>query len=51
LTFLRTLVTNLLRRAGYRSIRQGFQEVAYDIRGMLALGDASLSAGWTRESF
>ena len=29
---------NLLRRAGYRSIRQGFRELAYDIKGMLALG-------------
>jgi hypothetical protein len=29
---------NLLRRAGYRSIRQGLREFAYDIQGMLALG-------------
>jgi predicted transposase YbfD/YdcC len=36
--FLRTIVMNLLRRAGYRSIRQGLRELAYDIRGMLALG-------------
>ena len=36
--FLRTIVMNLLRRGGYRSIRQGFRELAYDIKGMLALG-------------
>lgn len=36
--FLRTIVMNLLRRGGYRSIRQGLQELAYDIKGMLALG-------------
>ena len=36
--FLRTVVMNLLRRAGYRSIRQGLRELAYDIGGMLALG-------------
>ena len=37
-SFLRTVVMNLLRRGGYRSIRQGFRELAYDIKGMLALG-------------
>ena len=36
--FLRTVVMNLLRRGGYRSIRQGIRELAYDIKGMLALG-------------
>jgi len=36
--FLRTIVMNLLRRGGYRSIRQGLRELAYDIKGMLALG-------------
>jgi predicted transposase YbfD/YdcC len=36
--FLRTIVMNLLSRAGYRSIRQGLRELAYDIKGMLALG-------------
>jgi predicted transposase YbfD/YdcC len=36
--FLRTVVMNLLRRSGYRSIRQGIRELAYDIKGMLALG-------------
>ena len=37
-SFLRTIVMNLLRRAGYRSIRQGFREVAYDIKRRLVLG-------------
>jgi hypothetical protein len=36
--FLRTVVMNLLRRGGYRSIRQRFRELAYDIQGMPALG-------------
>ena len=36
--FLRTIVMNLLRRGGYRSIRQGLRDLAYDIKGMLALG-------------
>jgi hypothetical protein len=31
---------NLLRHGGYRSIRQGFRELACDIKGMLALGRA-----------
>ena len=42
--FLRTIVMNLLRRGGYRSIRQGFRELAYDIKGMLALGGVRLAA-------
>ncbi len=29
---------NLLRRGGYRSISQGLRELAYDIKGILALG-------------
>jgi hypothetical protein len=37
-SFLRTVVMNLLRRGGYRSIRQGLRELAYDIKGILALG-------------
>jgi predicted transposase YbfD/YdcC len=37
-SFLRTIVMNLLRRGGYRSIRQGLRELAYDIKGMLELG-------------
>ncbi|MCP9889243.1 transposase [Cyanobium sp. ATX 6A2] len=36
--FLRTIVMNLLRRGGYRSIRKGFRELAYDIKGILAPG-------------
>ena len=35
---------NLLRCGGYRSIRQGFRELAYDIQGMLALGDVTMAA-------
>jgi len=35
---------NLLRRGGYRSIRQGLRELAYDIMGMLALG--GVAAAW-----
>jgi predicted transposase YbfD/YdcC len=46
-SFLRTVAMNLLRRAGYRSIRQGFRELAYDIQGMLALGDVAVPAGGT----
>ena len=42
--FLRTIVMNLLRRAGYRSIRQGLREQAYDIKGMLALGGVAAPA-------
>ena len=37
-SFLRTVVMNLLRPSGHRSIRQGFRELAYAIKGMLALG-------------
>ena len=37
-SFLRTVAMNLLRRGGYRSIRQGLRELANDIKGMLALG-------------
>lgn len=42
-TFLRTVGMNLLRRGGYRSIRQGFRELAYDIQGMLALGGVTMT--------
>ncbi len=45
-SFLRTIVMNLLRLGGYRSIRQGFRELAYDIKGMLALGGVT-TAGAT----
>ncbi|WP_010316268.1 hypothetical protein [Synechococcus sp. CB0205] len=37
-SFLRTVVMNLLRHGGYRSVRHGFRELAPDIMGMLALG-------------
>ena len=45
--FLRTIVMNLLRRGGYRSIRQGLRELAYDIQGMLALGGVTSRASST----
>jgi len=41
--FLRPVLMNLLRRGGYRSIRRGLRELAYDIRGMLALGGVQLA--------
>jgi predicted transposase YbfD/YdcC len=44
LAFLRTIVMNLLRRGGYRSIRQGLRELAYDIEGMLALGKVAMAS-------
>ena len=34
---------NLLRRAGYRSIRRGLRKQAYDIKGMLALGGVQIA--------
>jgi hypothetical protein len=43
--FLRTVVMNLLPRGGYRSIRQGFRELAYNIEGMLALGGVAMAPG------
>jgi predicted transposase YbfD/YdcC len=46
-SFLRTIVMNLLRRGGYRSIRQGFRELAYDIKGMLALGGVTTASAMT----
>jgi predicted transposase YbfD/YdcC len=45
--FLRTIVMNLLRRGGYRSVRQGLRELAYDIQGMLALGGVASRASST----
>jgi predicted transposase YbfD/YdcC len=42
-SFLRTIVMNLLRRGGYRSIRRGLRKLAYDIKGMLALGGVRLA--------
>jgi predicted transposase YbfD/YdcC len=44
---LRTIVMNLLRRGGYRSIRQGLRELAYDIKGMLALGGVTMAGTTT----
>ena len=44
---LRTIVMNLLRRGGYRSIRQGLRELAYDIQGMLELGGVATRPGST----
>jgi hypothetical protein len=35
---------NLLRRAGYSSIRQGLRELACDIKGILALGGVTTPA-------
>ena len=43
-SFLRRVVMNLLRCGGYRSIRQGLRELAYDIKGMLALGGVAIPA-------
>jgi predicted transposase YbfD/YdcC len=45
--FLRCIVMNLLRRSGYRSIRQGFRELAYNIKGMLALGGVTMAGATT----
>jgi hypothetical protein len=39
--FLRTVVMNLLPQGGYRAIRNGLQALAYDIKGMLALGSVT----------
>jgi predicted transposase YbfD/YdcC len=41
--FLRAVAMNLLRRGGYRSIRQGRRELAYNIKGMLALEGIQLA--------
>jgi hypothetical protein len=35
----------LVRRCGYRSIRQGFRELHYDIKGMLALAGVTTHQG------
>jgi hypothetical protein len=43
-SFLRTIVMNLLWRGGDRSIREGIRELAYDIKGMLALGSLTAVA-------
>jgi len=49
--FLRTVVMNLLSRGGYRSICQGFRELAYDIKVMMALGGVASLAGSTGSHF
>jgi hypothetical protein len=36
LAFLHTIVMSPLLRGGYRSIRQGLEEFAYELKGMLA---------------
>jgi hypothetical protein len=46
-SLLRTVVMNLLRRGGYRSIRQGLRALAHDIKGMLALGGVQLAENGT----
>ena len=46
-SFLRTVVMNLLRRSGYRSIRQGLRALAHDIKGMLKLGGVRLAENGT----
>ncbi len=40
-----TNVMNLLRRGGYRSIRQALREVAYNLKGTLALGRVAIGPG------
>jgi hypothetical protein len=44
-SFLRTVVMNLLRRGGYRSIRQGLHEPAYDIKRILEHASVHLAQG------
>ena len=43
--FLRTVVMNLLRKGGYRSVHAGQQELSHNIRGMLAMGGVAASTG------
>jgi predicted transposase YbfD/YdcC len=50
-SFLRTVVMILLRRGGYRSIRQGLRELTYDIKGMLALGGMEVPARTLQSHF
>lgn len=38
---------NLPRRGGYRSIRQGLRELAYDMKAMLALGGVTAAGAMT----
>lgn len=37
-SFLRTVVMNLMKSGGYRSIRRGLRALSHNVRGMLALG-------------
>ena len=46
-SFLRTVVMNLLRRGGYRSIHRGLRALAHDIKGMLRLGGVQLAENGT----
>jgi hypothetical protein len=46
-SLLRTVVMNLLRRGGYRSIRRGLRALSHDIKGMLALGGIQLAKNGT----
>lgn len=48
MSFLCTIVKNLLRRGGYLSIRQGLRKLTYDIKGMLALGGVTTVNAPTR---
>ena len=50
-SFLRTIVMNLLRGCGYRSNRQGLRELAYDIKGMLALGGVTTASAMALSHF
>jgi hypothetical protein len=43
-SFLMTMVLNLLRRSGYRSLRQGLRKLAYDFKGMLTLRGVTTEA-------
>jgi hypothetical protein len=43
----KTMVMNLLRCGGYRSIRQGLRELAHDIKEMLALGGVTTPGATT----
>jgi len=43
-SFLCTVVMNLLRRGGYRSIRKCLRQLSYDSKGMLALGGVTTTA-------
>ncbi len=46
-SFLRTVVMQLLRQGGYRSLRLGLRELAYAIKGMLALGGVTTTGDTT----